>query len=186
MGEQPRPGQPALDRPRRRRHLRDAVALHAGQLRAHVPDHPEAPRGIVDDFRDVLADRAHVGAALWAAAGRFVHDALARQVLGQRTRSRRALGQDRDARAGRDRDLGLELVQGELQLLDLALEPLRGAAELHAPQLGDEELQRLDLARPRIQKRPVLEHHALERFDVFGQIVVGVAHVCVCVVVLSS
>ena len=129
--------------------MRDAVALHAGQLRAHVPDHPEAPGHVVQDLGDVLADRAHVGAALWAAAGRLVHHALARQVLGQRTRSRWALGHDGDGRAGRDRDLlGLELVEGELQLLDLALEPLRGAAELHAPELGDEELQRLDLPRP--------------------------------------
>ena len=106
------------------------------------------PGHVVEDLGDVLADRAHVGTALRAAAGRLVHHALARQVLGQRARSRGALGHDGDARARRDRDLGLELIEGELQLLDLALEPLRGAAELHAPELGDEKLQRLDLARP--------------------------------------
>ena len=161
--------------------MRDAVALHAGQLRAHVPDHPEAPGHVVQDLGDVLADRAHVGAALRAAAGGLVHHALARQVLGQRAR-RAGVRSVTTATVGLVAigDLGLELVQGELELLDLALEPLRGAAELHAPELGDQELQRLDLPRPRIEKRPVLEHHALERFDVFGEIVVGVAHACDC------
>jgi len=86
-----------------------------------VPDHPEAPGQVVEDFGDVLADRTHVGAALRAAAGGLVHDAFARQVLGQRATARRGLlgGQrHRDARA--DRRLGLELVECELELLDLA------------------------------------------------------------------
>ena len=39
------------------------------------------------------------------------------------------------------------LVEGELELLDLTAQPLRGAAELHALELGDEQLQRLDLPR---------------------------------------
>jgi hypothetical protein len=121
-----------------------------------------------------------MSATLRAAAGRLVHHALARQVLGQRARSHRALSRDGERRSRRDRRCGLELVQGELQLLDLALKALRGAAELHAPQFGDEERQRFDLPRPCIQKRPVLEHHALERFDVFGEIAVGVVHACDC------
>jgi hypothetical protein len=46
---------------------------------------------------------------------------------------------DRAVRSVATVRLGLAAtVQGELQLLDLALEPLRGAAELHAPELGDE------------------------------------------------
>ena len=180
VGEQPRPGEPALDRARRSRTLRDAVALDAGQLRAHVPDHPEAPGHVVQDLGDVLADRAHVGTALRAAAGGLVHHALARQVLGQRARAGRAFLHDCDCRTRHDRDFGLELIERKLELLDLVRKPLRGATELHALQLGDEQLQRLDLLRPGIQKRPVLAHHALERFDVFGQIVVAVAHACDC------
>jgi hypothetical protein len=41
---------------------------------------------------------------------------------------------------------GLQFVQPQLQLLDLTLQLFRLASELHAPQLGDQQLQVLDFA----------------------------------------
>ena len=50
------------------------------------------------------------------------------------------------------RGLGrLQLFQLQLQLFDLSIQLLRLAAELHAPQLGDQQLQLLDLAAMREQ-----------------------------------
>src|SRR6516164_1520541 len=40
---------------------------------------------------------------------------------------------------------GLQLLEPQFELLDLPGHPLRGAAKLHPPQLGDLELQLLDL-----------------------------------------
>ncbi len=44
-----------------------------------------------------------------------------------------------------------QLFQFQLQLLDLPLQLLRLAAKLHAPQLGDQQFQMLDLAPVREQ-----------------------------------
>jgi hypothetical protein len=53
-------------------------------------------------------------------------------------------------------------------LLDLARELLRGAAELHSPQLRDQQLEMLDLDRVGGELRALLEHQLLERFDIIG------------------
>jgi hypothetical protein len=45
----------------------------------------------------------------------------------------------------------LEIFQSKLQLLDLACDLLRAAAELHAPQLGQQQLEVLDFGFPRQQ-----------------------------------
>ena len=43
------------------------------------------------------------------------------------------------------------VVQPQLQLLDLTIQLLRFAPELHPPQLGDQQLQMLDLVVARLQ-----------------------------------
>src|SRR5260221_10125908 len=47
---------------------------------------------------------------------------------------------------------GLELLEPEFELLDLAGDPLRRPAELHAAQLGDLELELLDLQRGELDR----------------------------------
>lgn len=48
---------------------------------------------------------------------------------------------------------GLQFLEPEFQLLDLAADPLRRPAKLHSPQLGDLELQLLDLQRLELHRR---------------------------------
>jgi hypothetical protein len=45
---------------------------------------------------------------------------------------------------------GFQLLEPQLELLNLPGQPLRGAAELHPPQLGDLELQLLDFEGPQL------------------------------------
>jgi hypothetical protein len=80
--EQPRSGKATLDRPRRRCHLYDALALRAGELRAHVLGHAEARRHVFENLGHVLADLAHRRPTVGAGTRRGVFDARARQVLG--------------------------------------------------------------------------------------------------------
>jgi hypothetical protein len=79
--KQPRSGQSALDRTRRRRRLHDALTRRAGELRAHVLDHPEARRHVFENVGEILADLAHRRAAIRARAGGRMFDARARQVF---------------------------------------------------------------------------------------------------------
>ena len=48
---------------------------------------------------------------------------------------------------------GLQFLEPQFELLDLAADPLRGAAELHPAQLGDLELELLDLQRLDLHRR---------------------------------
>jgi hypothetical protein len=48
---------------------------------------------------------------------------------------------------------GFQFLEPELELLDLATDPLRRAAKLHPPQLGDLELQLLDLQCLQLHRR---------------------------------
>ena len=57
-----------------------------------------------------------------------------------------------------------------------AIELLRGATELQAPQLGDEELEVLDLVVAFGEPHLPLDDQALERFDVIGEIM-SVEHI---------
>ena len=63
---------------------------------------------------------------------------------------------------------GLQLLEPQFQLLDLARELLRGAAELQPAKLRDQKLQLIDFDRVRGQLRALLEHQLLERFDIIG------------------
>src|ERR1700733_1752746 len=72
---------------------------------------------------------------------------------------------------------GLQVFQRELELGNLLVELFRGAPELHALELGDLELERLDLELPGQKPRLgllkgclTLDHESLESLDVVRQI----------------
>ena len=58
---------------------------------------------------------------------------------------------------------------GWVQLLDLPIELLGGASELHALELRDQQLQVLDLGITYGEPRLMLEHQRLERIDIVGK-----------------
>ena len=121
-----------------------------------VPDHLEAPRYIVQHLGDVLAEPGHCATACGTSAGhhrspvrarpagaaddRAASCALASPRSAPRTVPFSAIDLDRVRRLA-----GLQLLQPEFELLDLAGDLLRRAAELHPAQLGDLELELLDL-----------------------------------------
>ena len=75
---------------------------------------------------------------------------LPRKMLGQRARAGLLAEQQALARAASMQvvllcAVGFQLFQLQLKLLDLPLDLLRAASELHALQLGDEQRQMLDL-----------------------------------------
>ena len=121
-----------------------------------MPDYPEPAGDVVEDLHDVFTEPSHVAAAGGTGASpvvlRFVRDLLTGQVVRQRLTlwpvpltywKQPAFG-------GSLGDLfglaGFQLLEPQLELFDLPghYQPLRGAAELHPPQLGDLELQLLD------------------------------------------
>lgn len=133
VGEEPGAGPAALDRHAGQRRLDDAVAGSAAELGADVPDDPERGGHIVQLLGDILADPAHRTAAIRADAGGLVHDLVPRQVVGQRLAEGPG-GLRPYRRDGRGSGLRLDLLQRELQLLYLACDLLRRAAELHPAQ----------------------------------------------------
>ena len=93
-----------------------------------------------------------------------------RQVRGQGT-ARRLLtlpSGGRHARGG-CRNVRLELFEGELELRDLALELLGGAAEAHTTERGELDLEPFDLEIARGEKRLLLKHETLETLEIIGQ-----------------
>src|SRR5580693_9270562 len=119
-----------------------------------MPDHPEPAGDVVEDLRDVFTEPSHVAAAGGTGASpvvlRFVRDLLTGQVVRQRLTlwpvpltywKRPAFG-------GSLGDLfglaGFQFLEPQLKLFDLPGQPLRGAAELHPPQLLDFEGTQLD------------------------------------------
>jgi len=83
--QQRRPGKAARQHVERRGHLRDLLAVPAGELLAHVLHHLPLPRHHVQCLGDILAE---LGEPLRAAAGAGIgtgqHDPLARQMRGER------------------------------------------------------------------------------------------------------
>ena len=59
--------------------------------------------------------------------------------------------------------MGFQFFELQFQLLDLALDLLRSAPELHAPELGDQQLQMLDLAAMREQFAMLRQDQRLQR-----------------------
>jgi hypothetical protein len=133
MGQQPGPWQSTLDRSGRCRGLGDAVAPHAGQLRAHMADHPKVRRHVIEHLRHILADRAHRRTAVRTTTAELMHDALPWQVIGQRPTHVRLSWRGHVGNRWGDRRGGFQIFQVQFQLLDLARQALRRSAELHAP-----------------------------------------------------
>jgi hypothetical protein len=157
-----------------------------------VTDHAEAGRDIFQLLGHVLAQVTQPAAARWAGVGwRRIDFFVARQVVGQRLAyrflARRLVGFRHLARGLAF--VGLQVFQLQFQLLDLMVEFFGLAAELHAPQLGDEQLEVLDLGGARVQLYrqagelvvafldPTLacQQQRLQGIDVVGQ-VGGVEH----------
>ena len=63
---------------------------------------------------------------------------------------------------------GLQFFKTQLVLFDLSVETLGGAAELHALEFRDQQLQVFDLGEIEGELSALLEHQCLERFDVIG------------------
>ena len=113
-----------------------------------------------------------------------MHDALARQVLGQRPAGGFAvLPRVAAGRCGRGcewpfdlsrhlvlRHARLELGQLQLQLVNELGAALRGSPELVTPQLGEGELESLDLQPTIVGLLLGDNHHRLQRGDVIGQL----------------
>ena len=154
LGQQARAGDAALDRAARGRRLHDTIATGACLLAAHGPDYLE---GRVDDFQlfgDIFPEQLELAAASGASWFLRIEDAhLAHQVLRQRLAYR--LGPDW---RGRRFDLfggtifGDQVFQTGFELLDLAVDLLGFAAELHALELGDLELELLDFERAHVER----------------------------------
>ncbi len=156
MGQQPWAGETAFDGAARGRRLGDVVATRARKLWAHMTDDPEAGRHVLQLSGDVLAQRLHQATALRALPGGFGQVRLdpAQQMFRQWP-ARRLF----DCRAwrlryfdGRRAFVGLKLFETQFELLDLMVQLLRLATELHTAQLGNEQLQVFDLGGPRGQR----------------------------------
>ncbi len=138
-----------IERPQSKRSLHPREPCGKNQVAGHV----------IQNLGDVLAKLAHplaaVGALTGAVIGRLMHDLLARQMIGQRlalwfgtfaNRSHRfgGIGLSFGFRGGFGL-AGFQFLKTQFELLDLPGDPLRRAAKLHAAQLGDLQLELLDL-----------------------------------------
>ena len=150
-GQQVRAGEAARRHMERRRRLGDRLAVPARELLAHRLDHLPLARDHLQRLGDVLAELRQLRrAAAGTALRRGDHDALARQMLGERL-ARRPLALERlDRLRLRRRLLGRQFVlgRGRLQLFELQLHllqqprlALRAAAVKLAPQLLDLQLE---------------------------------------------
>jgi hypothetical protein len=114
--------------------LYDGVAFRAGELRAHVPDHPEARRNVFEWLTDLLPQAFEFAATRWTAFDFWqILDAFAGQMRGQGR-----------AMAWRG-DFGAPPFQFFQRQFKRADHPLRTLSKRQAAQLGDDKLQRLDL-----------------------------------------
>jgi hypothetical protein len=131
MRQQSGSRQAAINRPDRRRHLHNALAAPAAELRPYMANHLEPGRHILQHLAHVLADALHGRATVGAGRFRRVDHRLARQVLGQRLAHRFARS-CRPRHRRRLRRADLELVHDQLELFDARAKLLRGATELQA------------------------------------------------------
>src|SRR4051812_45887336 len=156
MRQQARSGDPAFDWPAWRRRLHDRVAATACHLGAHMPDHPETGWHILKLLGHVFAQVPQPAAAGWAGLCFWPIDSLVawqmvRQRLAHRLLAWGAVGLRHFPRCYTL--VGLQVFQLQLELFDLVIELLGLAAELHAPQLGNPQLEMLDLGGARVQLR---------------------------------
>ena len=151
--------QSALDGARWCRRLHNALAAGAAQLGTYLADHLELSRHILQHLGNIFPEQLQLATAIGTGTlDRFIPVRLLGQVGRQRTPRRfrpyKLLGANRRLSLSRSICLcpfRLEIFQPKFQLLDLPCDLLRAAAELHAPQLGQQQLEVLDLGFPRQQ-----------------------------------
>ena len=152
--QQVRAGKAARRHMEGRRRLRDRLALPARELLAHRLDHLPLARDHLQRLGDVLAELRQLRrAAAGTALRRGDHDALARQMLGERL-ARRPLALERPDRLRLGRRLlrgqlvlgrsRLQVLQLQFHLLEQPRLALRAAAVELAPQLLDLQLEMRD------------------------------------------
>ena len=83
MGQQRGRSHAPFDGQRRHRFLNHGLTNPAAERRAHVPDHPEAARDIIQDLGHVTAHFAHLPTAVGTDGVRLMSLIRARQVLRQ-------------------------------------------------------------------------------------------------------
>ena len=120
-----------------------------------MADDLEVPRHVIEHLGHVLAELAHAAAAGGTGAGAIIgglmHHFLARQMIRQRLARRLVAHADRlrglggFGLGGVFGGLGFQRLEPQFELGDLLVDPFRRAAELHAPQLGNLELELFDL-----------------------------------------
>jgi hypothetical protein len=138
-----------------------------------VADDPETRRDVFELLADILPQPLEFATTGRTAFGFWqVLDALAGQVRGQK----RAMGLQgnfggRRLGNGQDRRFGaypFPFFQRQFQLADHPAHPFRTTAEFHAPQLGNDELQMLDLGFPGGKLIWLFKHQRLERLEFIG------------------
>ena len=114
-----------------------------------MPNDLELLGDALEDLGDILSQVAQLAAAARAGAlggHRRMRDRLAREACGQRLTDRPALERfDRFRWRKILRLARFELLDRELELVDALIELLGGASVLGAPELGEHELEVLDL-----------------------------------------
>jgi hypothetical protein len=141
MGKQPCSGAAAGDRVVWRRRRDHCIAGPARQFLANVPNDLEAARDVIQGLADLVGDLAQRAAATGAGTWCGMAPILSRQVFRQwapRRLLRLGRGLDRRGHFRRGRRQALRLVgfqrlERQLELLGLARQLLRGAAELGPP-----------------------------------------------------
>ena len=153
-GKQARASEATRDRMRWRRRLGDRFAVPAGELFPHMLDDLPAPRLTFERLGHDLAKPAQPQTAAFAAsARRGLDDPFDRQIVRQLARPTCRAGTSFFGSLGRG-SLGLrlrnglrllEILNGELELLDELLAALGGLPKLCTPRLSQHQLQTLDL-----------------------------------------
>ncbi|MDT4850697.1 hypothetical protein FQZ97_848530 [compost metagenome] len=151
MGEQARTRHTAINGTAGCSRLHDAVAASAGFLRPTMTNHSPMTGHVLELLGDVLAKIAECSTALRAARiiG-LMDDIFARQMLRERfasSRLARVIGALLARLESRRAFVGLQILKAQFQLLDLAIDLLGLAPELHSLELGDPQLQALDFQR---------------------------------------
>ena len=110
-----------------------------------MPEHLESPGYPLEHLGDILTDPTHLPATVRTGAPDIVGDDLPRERRREGLTRWACRPWRRHRRGLLRRDVGLELLKLELDLLDRLGQLLRGAPELHAAQARQLHLQIIDL-----------------------------------------